>query len=134
MLELTRRYVINFYNAFDRQTEQLKRGKLDRDMYLSEVESIAHQLDELVSNVYFGRLVVKYPRISLLLILIHREVVELGKREVLEALRPDTLADLYGMQKVVRKDLPPSLTRSEPDRLFDEIVALLVKGGAIPGR
>ncbi len=79
IIELCRRYLINIVNAFDMtdlKNSHIKNLPIDRDMYVNELETILKQLDEFVTNSYFGRLILEYPRISIVLVCIRRELIQ----------------------------------------------------------
>jgi hypothetical protein len=68
LLEICRRYILNFINAFDRERGTLRTDPLAFKLYIEELREIVDDLGELLSNAYVEKLILEYPRVTKLLV------------------------------------------------------------------
>ncbi|CAH9058467.1 hypothetical protein PSECIP111951_01882 [Pseudoalteromonas holothuriae] len=117
MLELTRRYFLNFMNAFESGT--IKTDQLSKEMYLSELEYVIESLQALSENPYYSVLIEKYEDISFLLVQLRREVLEHKNSSERFALNESSIKAFYGIYQILRKDMP-KYTKTDVDNLIQK--------------
>jgi hypothetical protein len=105
LLDICRRYVLNFVNAFEREGGRtLRQDPVTYRLYVAELEAIVEDLQALLGNAYVEKLLVKYPRASRLLMLLRRELVEhtSSEEKKLRGLNRDALIEVLDLMEVVR--------------------------------
>jgi hypothetical protein len=132
LLELTRRYLINLHNAFDRQTGEIKTTTLDHKIYVTELAVIVTQIEEAVRGPYLARLVTKHPSVSLLLVQLRRELVELQGKGRLESLNPGSVARVRDLYRIIAGELPRKATTTRIDTELNDILRIIDETGWLP--
>lgn len=105
LLELVRRYFLNVFNAFDQDSNRIKKDALSKKMYVEELRSILKELGDLVAHPYFTVLVARYPLLSKLLIQSRREILEHESNDLF-AVNVGTMTEFWRLHQVLRQDLP----------------------------
>lgn len=118
--EICRRYIINAYNAFDRNTNNIRNTPLDKKMYVEELKKINNSLDDLVKNFYFGVLVAKYPIVSKVLVQLGRELIQHESNDDF-ALNTGSIKDINELYDIIRKEVPSRYLQSEFETQIDNI-------------
>jgi hypothetical protein len=109
LLDICRRYLINFVNAFDRRDKRnlLRQDALAYRLYVTELQAIVEDLQALLANPYVEKLLIKHPRSSKLLQLLRRELVEHSSCEdqKLHGLNVDSLKEVLDLMDVLRREV-----------------------------
>ncbi len=122
-LELCRRYVINSYNVFYPNTNHIKKDLLSYQLYVYELKRIVEDLNELLKNSYSEQLIAKYPRITLLMVSLFRELTEheMSKEQQLSGLNLTSIDEVFRLHKVVLQDLGNKVPDNDVDQNIREI-------------
>lgn len=134
LLDICHRYALNFFNAHDMEAGGLKSDPLAYQIYVKELGGIVDDLETLLSNAYVERLFLKYPRVSKLLVLLRRELIEHSSdaTETLQGINQGCLREIFDLRRVIRKDLHRSAPKTEFGQEIDELENALWKQGIIP--
>ncbi len=127
------RYVLNFWNAYDHQTRQLRRDDLAYRLYTEELQHIMADLDSLLENAYVEKLLLEYPQVSMLTILVRREYIEHTiNGSPLRAMNADTLNRIFELLHVTDADGDFQKSRQEFDANLRTIEDGLRAAGMLP--
>lgn len=108
LLELCRRYLINYFRARDGS------GALQKEVYVCELKVIVDRIDALLDAAY-GRLAVQYPPISALIAELRRELV-LAEASPALSLQNEPLQRVAGIYRAVKSRLPRRMRENDLDR------------------
>ena len=131
LLDICRRYVLNFLNAFDSQTRQLRTDELAHRLYMNELTSIVGDLDRLLGNAYVEKLILKHPRVSILGVLLRRELIEHCQQASLSSLKKEGLEEVFLLNNVISQELGRRALRSDLDGEIHEAEQTLRRAGFI---
>lgn len=138
LLEICRRYVLNFINAFDLNSRKVRSDPLTYQLYVQELGKIVDDLDSLLGNVYVEKLILEYPRITKLLVILRRELLEhkYGQSQSLRALNQQSITEIFDLMAVIRKDLGGRTTDDFDEEIIWVERALREAGivGALPNQ
>lgn len=129
MLELCRRYMINFFNSFE--GGKIKTGSLDHLMYVRELEVIVREFEDLANNPYFGRLAAHYSSVSMLLVQIRRELIEQQSRQALGSMNPGSFKAIHDLFSSLRNDMPGRYANTHVDQFIDDTARTLSDRGVL---
>jgi hypothetical protein len=133
-LEICRRYILNFINAFDIKDPQrrLRADPLTYQFYVSELRKIIKDLDELLRNPYTEHLILRYPNITRVLVRLRRELIELEFRgPPLRSLFLENIKEILDLIDVIRKDLGRSFRSTSFDLEIDNLKQALQDAGLL---
>jgi len=129
ILELIKKYLINFNSSWDTQTTTLKTDLVAKEQYLRVVEIIESEFKDLTNNPYYLDIIYKFPDLTMLQVYISREIAEIRNSETF-ALNKETLRYLFALYKIIKADLNGKHFREggrffEYDKLISEWEAML---------
>jgi hypothetical protein len=121
-LEICRRYVLNFINAFD----------IKDPRHRLRADPLTYQFDELLRNPYTEHLILRYPNITRVLVRLRRELIELEFRgPPLRSLFLENIEEILDLIDVIRKDLGRSFRSTSFDLEIDNLKQALQDAGLL---
>ncbi len=132
LLEICRRYGVNFASAIDNRSHQLRTDPLAYEFYTQELQHIVDDLDGLLDNAYVVKLIFQYPKVTHLLVELRRELIERrADGAPLRKLNPGSLIEVFGLHRQLRADFSTTTGKTDIDQELVKLESMLRTAGML---
>lgn len=107
ILEILKRYIININNNYCQgqgTNRQVKTSALDKEFYLTELKSIYADIKLLLGNPILIKSFKKHPKLTMLIITLGREIVELEQPNSSPGVNTGTLKEFLDLYDVIKSE------------------------------